>query len=357
MKETKEKILFSRRPFIVAGPCSVENKEQLQRVTEDLCRIQTVQMIRGGVWKPRSRPGGFEGLGEPALQWMKEIQESTLRMADGRAVRFCCEVARPEHVALCQQYGIENIWLGARTTANPFMVEEICESLRGSNLMVMVKNPVSPDVKLWLGAIERVEKAGITKIAAIHRGFNMYDNHGYRNEPLWEIPMELRRLRPTLPILCDPSHIGGRADMVEPLSHKAMRLDYDGLIIEAHPSPSDALTDAPQQLTPADLQHLLATLPPPSANSTENPGIERLRKEIDDIDHECLRLLKRRMTTSQRIATIKEELQMSVYQPKRWDEVMNDRLALATKLGLNADFVKELMEKIHAESVRVQIDQ
>ena len=347
------------RPIIVAGPCSVENKEQLQRVTEDLCRIQTVQMIRGGVWKPRSRPGGFEGLGEPALQWMKEIQESTLRMADGRAVRFCCEVARPEHVALCQQYGIENIWLGARTTANPFMVEEICESLRGSNLMVMVKNPVSPDVKLWLGAIERVEKAGITKIAAIHRGFNMYDNHGYRNEPLWEVPMELHRQMPEVPLLCDPSHIAGRADLVDKVAHAAMLLDFDGLMVEVHPSPADALTDAQQQLTPSALRTLLKQLQSsPERNATDATGnVALLRKKIDEVDRELLLTLSKRMALSRQMAEVKRSQQMSVYQPKRWDELLLDRMKQAADMGLEPAFIKELFEKIHGESVRIQINE
>ena len=346
------------RPFIIAGPCSVESREQLVAVSEALCRLPRVRMIRGGVWKPRTRPGCFEGLGEPALRWMKEISDSDLRMADGSRVRFCCEVARPEHVALCQQYGIDTVWLGARTTANPFMVEEIGEALRGSAMQVMVKNPVSPDLRLWLGALERMQQAGIRHIAAVHRGFSVYhwrnDGHAYRNDPLWEVALELRRQCPDIPVLCDPSHIGGDRRLVASLALAAVQLDYDGLLIEVHPSPADALTDASQQVTPAELASLLTTLPHSSGDGNA-ASLEPLRKQIDDIDHELLSLLGRRMNLSREIASVKRQQQMTVYQAKRWEEVMKDRLQLANDLGLNADFIEELLEKIHGESIRVQM--
>lgn len=347
------------RPFIIAGPCSVESREQLQAVCEALCRMPRVRMIRGGVWKPRTRPGGFEGLGEPALRWMKEISDSDLRMSDGSRVHFCCEAARPEHVELCLQYGIQTVWLGARTTANPFMVEEICEALRGSGMQVMVKNPMNPDLKLWLGAIERLQQAGIEHVAAVHRGFSVYhwrnDGHVYRNDPLWEVALELRRQRPDIPVICDPSHIGGDSRLVAPLALAAVQLDYDGLMLEVHPSPADALTDGTQQLTPDELSSLLAPLPYTSGNG--NPAsLEPLRKQIDDIDHEILSLLSRRMNLSRQIAHIKREQQLTVYQAKRWEEVMKDRLQLATELGLDADFVEEILEKIHGESIRIQMD-
>ena len=347
------------KPFIIAGPCSVESREQLLAVSEALCRMPRVRMIRGGVWKPRTRPGSFEGLGEPALRWMKEISDSPLRMADGNPVRFCCEVARPEHVDLCQHYGIHTVWLGARTTANPFMVEEIGEVLRGSGMQVMVKNPVSPDLKLWLGAIERMQQAGIAHVAAVHRGFSIYHwrnaQQVYRNDPLWEVALELRRQRPDLPVLCDPSHIGGDSRLVAPLALAAVQLDYDGLMLEVHPSPADALTDGAQQITPAELSALLATLPYTSGHG--NPAsLEPLRKQIDDIDHELLSLLSRRMNLSREIAHVKREQQLTVYQAKRWEEVMKDRLQLAADLGLSTDFVEDMLEKIHGESIRVQMD-
>lgn len=347
------------RPFIIAGPCSVESREQLLAVSEALCRMPRVRMIRGGVWKPRTRPGGFEGLGEPALRWMKEISDSSLRMVDGSPVRFCCEVARPEHAELCLQYGIQTVWIGARTASNPFMVEEISEALRGSGIQVMVKNPVSPDLRLWLGAIERMQQAGIQHVAAVHRGFSIYHwrnaQQVYRNDPLWEVALELRRQRPDIPVICDPSHIGGNSRLVAPLALAAVQLDYDGLMLEVHPSPADALTDGAQQLTPAELSTLLSTLPYTSGHG--NPAsLEPLRKQIDDIDHELLGLLSRRMNLSRQIAHIKREQQLTVYQAKRWEEVMHDRLQLAAELGLSTAFVEELLEKIHGESIRIQMN-
>ncbi|MBO7101836.1 MAG: bifunctional 3-deoxy-7-phosphoheptulonate synthase/chorismate mutase type II [Bacteroidales bacterium] len=336
---------------IIAGPCSEESREQLRETTEALAKTAQVSLIRAGVWKPRTRPGNFEGLGEPALQWMQEL-------AAEYGVRYCCEVAHPEHVALCQQYGIQTVWLGARTTGNPFMVEEICNALRGSGMSVLVKNPMIPDVHLWLGAIERLQAAGIANLTAVHRGFAMYNNHGYRNAPLWEVPLELRRERPDLPLLCDPSHIGGRADLVAPIALAAMQLGYDGLMVEVHPHPEAAQSDPEQQITPDKLTQLIENLT--IAHRTADNGqlaaaLAPLRQQIDDIDHELLGLLARRMKLSQQIASVKQEMQTTVYQPKRWEQVLQDRLQIATALGLNADFTKELLEKIHAESVRVQL--
>ena len=335
--------------IIIAGPCSVESCEQLLDVSAALADMPQVGMIRAGVWKPRTRPGGFEGLGAPALKWMQELQKEY-----GKP--FCCEVARPEHVELCLRYGVGNVWLGARTTANPFMVEELCEALRGSDIHVMVKNPMNPDVRLWLGAIERLQQCGITVTAAIHRGFSMYDNRGYRNDPLWEVPMELRRLRPELPLLCDPSHIAGRSDMVSSVAQAAMQLGFDGLMVEVHPHPASALTDAQQQLTPSALAELISTLPKPAAAQPAAPDLSALRSRIDELDHELLRLLAERMDVSRRISTLKREAGMSVYQPKRWEAVLADRLQQAEGLALDQAFVKELLEKIHGESVRVQME-
>lgn len=349
------------KPYIIAGPCSVESRSQLRQVSEALCRIPRVQSIRCGVWKPRTRPGGFEGLGEPALQWMKELSDSSLRMADGSPLRFCCEVARPEHIDLCHHYGIHTVWIGARTTANPFMVKELSEALKGSAMQVLVKNPVSPDVRLWLGAIERLQQAGVTDIVAVHRGFSMYHNNGYRNAPLWEVAMEFRREQPTIPILCDPSHMGGQREFIEPLSHAAMQLDYDGLMVEVHPHPADALTDAPQQITPDELQALVDTLtvnlPQGELPDSVSSALASLRSEIDAVDHSMLRMLAHRMELSRKIASLKQQSQMSVYQAKRWEEVMKNRLSIANELGLSTAFTKELLEKIHGESVRIQMEQ
>ncbi len=346
------------KPIIIAGPCSAESREQLRQCADALKALPHVSMIRAGVWKPRTRPGGFEGMGEPALGWMQEIQNEY-------GIPFCCEVARPEHVELCLRYGIENVWLGARTTANPFMVEELCASLRGNSMRVMVKNPMHPDVRLWLGAIERLQQCGVNVTAAIHRGFSMYDWHangkadsrGYRNDPLWEVPMELRRLLPELPLLCDPSHIAGRSDLVPSVSQNAMSLGFDGLMVEVHPSPSDALTDAGQQLTPVQLASLLAVLPQPSTDSRlAMPALTALRTRIDELDHELIRLIAERMDISRRMSAMKREVGMSVFQPQRWEAVLTDRLRQAESLALDQAFVKELLEKIHGESVRVQME-
>lgn len=337
-------------PIIIAGPCSAESREQLRQVVDRLASTPNISMIRAGVWKPRTRPGGFEGLGEPALGWMQELQEEY-----GKP--FCCEVARPEHVELCARHGIATVWLGARTTANPFMVEELCEALRGSTMQVMVKNPMNPDVRLWLGAIERLQQCGVEVTAAIHRGFSMYDNRGYRNDPLWEVPMELRRLAPGLPLLCDPSHIAGRADMVPPVARAAMQLGFDGLMVEVHPDPAKALTDAQQQLTPSSFAAMLASLPKPSASQPSAPALDTFRGRIDELDHALLRLLAERMDVSRQMSSLKRQAGMSVYQPHRWEAVLTDRLRQAESLGLDQAFVKELLEKIHGESVRVQMEQ
>ena len=336
---------------IIAGPCSVESREQLRSVTEALATMPRVGLVRAGVWKPRTRPGGFEGLGEPALQWMQAFSKEY-------GVRYCCEVATPDHVALCQRYGIGTVWIGARTTGNPFMVGELCEALRGSAMQVMVKNPTSPDVRLWLGAIERLRQCGIADISAVHRGFDMYHNLGYRNAPLWEVPMTLRREMPEVPLLCDPSHIGGNRELVAPLVQTAAQFDFDGLMVEVHPDPDAALTDGPQQLTVDAFAELLDHLAPLSSHLSplNAQQLVPLRRQIDDIDHEMLSLLARRMEMSRQIAYIKRDLNLSVYQSDRWADVLADRLSMASGLGLDADFTRALLEKIHAESMRVQLD-
>lgn len=335
---------------VIAGPCSVESREQLRQVTAALAAMPQVKLIRAGVWKPRTRPGGFEGLGEPALQWMQELAQEF-------GVQYCCEVAKPKHVELCIRYGIGTVWIGARTSGNPFMVEELCSALAGSGMTVMVKNPTSPDVSLWLGAIERVLQAGVAGVGAVHRGFAMYHNQGYRNAPLWEVPMTLRREMPEIPLLCDPSHIGGRRDLVAQLANTAAQFDYDGLMVEVHPDPESALTDASQQLTPAAFADLLSSLSPVASHLSPvtSQQLIPLRRQIDEIDHELLSLLARRMEMSRQISFIKRDLQMPVYQSGRWADVVADRMEQAAALGLDADFTRALLEKIHGESIRVQL--
>ncbi len=335
-------------PIIIAGPCSVESLTQLDSITQALIREPRVSLIRCGVWKPRTRPGGFEGLGQPALQWMKEQQERHPQ------VRYCCEIARPEHVELCQQYGIKAVWIGARTSVNPFIVGELSEAMRDSKLTVMVKNPITPDVELWIGAIERFQQAGITDIAAIHRGFTTYNNFGYRNNPLWEIPIELKRRMPQLPLLCDPSHIGGQRHLISQISQMALDLHYDGLMIECHPDPDHALTDGQQQITPTELNQLLNELKIRSYEQATPVDLSRHREQLDIIDAQILKLLSERMKLSKDIGRIKRQHNMPIFQPERWQHVLERQMATAHAMGLDEEFVKEISEKIHGESLRQQ---
>lgn len=339
----------SNYPYIIAGPCSVESRQQLATVVEVLLREKTVRMIRCGIWKPRTRPGGFEGLGEPALQWVAELKR------EHAEVRFCCEVASAKHVELALHYGIDALWIGARTTGSPFAVQEITEALRGYDTPIMVKNAPNPDVHIWQGAIERCLQVGLRHIAAVHRGFDIYNNFGYRNSPLWEVPIELHRLMPDLPIFCDPSHIGGKRELVTELSQTALDLHFDGLMIESHPTPNEALTDSSQQLTLDALTQLLSSLVVKTEEQQGTPAeLQALRSQIDAIDHQSLQLMAERFALSQKIGHIKQQNNITIFQPKRWDSLLHDRLQQATHLGLSTAFVKEMMEKIHAESVRLQ---
>ena len=335
--------------ILIAGPCSAETEQQVMTTATALAG-HGITTFRAGIWKPRTRPGGFEGLGRIALEWMEEL-------AARYGVAYCCEVASPEHVELCSRHGVAAVWLGARTTANPFMVEELCEALRGRGMAVMVKNPVCPDARLWVGAVERLKAAGVADVAAVHRGFNMYNNRGYRNAPMWEVAMEFRRECPEVPILCDPSHMGGRRELVEPIARAAVQLDYDGLMVEVHPDPSSAWSDGGQQLEPAGLEALLAELEGIQAlRGGSSPRLLPLREQIDEIDHELVALLAQRMAVSRRIAGVKRELGMAVYQSDRWQTVLADRLRQAEELGLDPDFTRDLLEKIHGESVRIQME-
>ena len=345
-------------PYIVAGPCSVEGREQIASVALALARLPQVSMVRCGVWTPRTRPGGVEGHGEAALQWIAECRaavDSVREENGGGRLLFCCEVARPEHVETVLRYGIDAVWIGARSTASPFVVQELTEALRGTKLPVMVKNAPSPDVRLWMGAMERCRQVGVEDLKAVHRGFDVYRNDGYRNNPLWEIPIELRRLMPDVPILCDPSHIAGRREPLAELSQTAMDLGFDGLMIETHPKPEKALTDAGQQISPDELAALLAGLVMRSTDSrVADEELRLLREQIDYIDKDVLRLMSARFEVARQIARVKEEGNLAVFQPKRWDTVLRQRMEAAERQGVDPAFVKALFEKIHAESVRVQ---
>lgn len=340
--------MFNKRPCIIAGPCSIESKEQFFDVMSYLSTNNQVDIIRCGIWKPRTRPGGFEGIGEEGLKWIKDYKKEFPN------INFAIEVAQPTHIELCLKYNIDVIWIGARTSSNPFSMNELSECLKGINIPVMIKNPPIPDVKLWIGAIERIKNTGIKDIAAIHRGFFTHNNYGFRNNPLWEIPIEIKRTHPDLPLICDPSHISGNSSIVQSIAQSAMDLNFDGLMIEVHPYPSKALTDKEQQLTPSEFEILLNNLVIRKNIDTTPIELDLLRKKIDMLDLELLSILSQRIDVSKQIASIKANNNMSVLQINRWQEVLDSRMNSAEKLGISPEFIQKIMEQIHTESVRVQ---
>ena len=305
-------------------------------------------MFRAGVWKPRTKPGGFEGHGEPALQWLKQVKEET-------GMLVTTEVATPAHVELAMKYGIDIMWVGARTSANPFAMQALADALRGIDIPVFVKNPVNPDLELWIGALERLNGAGIKKLAAIHRGFTSYDKTIYRNLPMWQIPIELRRRIPDLAIICDPSHIGGRRDLIAPLCQQAMDLGADGLIIESHCDPDKAWSDAKQQVTPDVLDYILSLLVIRDDTVTTE-GISQLRKQSDELDNQVMDVLAKRMRVCREIGQYKKEHNMTVLQAQRYNEILDKRGAQGTLCGMDSEFIKKIYEAIHEESVRQQIE-
>ncbi len=337
----------AKRPLIIAGPCSAETEEQVIDTARQLADTG-IKIFRAGVWKPRTKPGGFEGNGEKALPWLQRVKEET-------GMLIATEVAMPRHVELALEYGIDVLWVGARTSANPFAVQEIADSLRGTDIPVLVKNPVNPDLELWIGALERLNGAGIKRLGAIHRGFSSYDKKIYRNLPMWQIPIELRRRIPQLPIICDPSHIGGRRDLIAPLCQQAMDLGMDGLIIESHCNPDAAWSDAKQQVSPDILEYILNLLVIRDETvTTEN--ITQLRRQIDEIDNSLIELLAKRMRVSREIGQYKKEHGMTVLQTARYTEILDKRGAQGSLCGIDPSCSRQIFEAIHAESVRQQLE-
>lgn len=337
-----------KRPFVIAGPCSAETEEQVMKTAHQLAD-KGCHIFRAGIWKPRTKPGGFEGHGEPALKWLQRVKEET-------GMLTATEVAKPEHVELALKYGIDILWIGARTTVNPFAVQEIADSLKGvSDVPVLVKNPVSPDLELWIGALLRINRVGVKQLGAIHRGFTSIDQRIYRNTPMWHIPIELHRRYPNLPIVCDPSHMGGRRDLIAPLCQQAMDMGFDGLLVESHCSPDEAWSDASQQVLPDVLDFIIDRLViRDNAEMTES--LASLRKQIDEMDTALMDLLTKRMRVSREIATYKKEHNMAVVQAVRYNEILDKRGAQGTLCGMNADFVRRIYEAIHEESVRQQME-
>lgn len=343
--------IFSKStPYIIAGPCGIEDEQQILSVASQL-RELPVDMIRGGVWKPRSKPGHFEGRGEPALAWMQKAKAIT-----GKP--FCTEVASKEQVELALKYNIDAVWIGARTTVNPFLVQEIADAVKGSGVAVLIKNPINPDIELWSGAVERIQQAGIENIAAIHRGFSSYDTNSiYRNKPNWAIPIELKRRYKDLPVFCDVSHICGNRYLLSAVAQRALDLDFDGLMIEAHPNPDEALSDAKQQITPAQLAELLNGLVIRQITcDTVQDQIEQTRQILDTMDAEVVDLLGKRMELVKQLGHIKIDNNIAIFQQERWREIIESRTQWGIKNNLDADFILRLFELIHDKSIKTQFE-
>ena len=330
---------------VIAGPCSAESRSQVLETAKAL-KEMGITIFRAGVWKPRTKPGGFEGAGEIALEWLSDVMKET-------GMKTCCEVATPEHLQKALEAGVDILWIGARTTADPFAVQALADTIKQKDITVLIKNPVNPDVELWAGAVERFRNAGIKNIWLVHRGFSSYDTGIYRNLPLWHIPIEMKRRFPDIPLLCDPSHIGGSRNLILPLSQQALDLMYDGLMIECHCNPDQALSDSHQQLTPAQLSAVLSNLKPRQEGCQTD--LESLRNQIDSLDESIMKLLKERMNISKTIGEYKQEHNMPVLQSQRYGEIVEKSRELAESLGLDADFAASLMELIHKESVRLQL--
>ena len=316
----------AKRPIVIAGPCSAETEEQVMNTARSLSR-HGIKIFRAGIWKPRTKPGGFEGVGAEGLPWLKRVKEEL-------GMYVATEVATSKHVREALANDVDILWIGARTSANPFAMQEIADALEGTDIPVMIKNPVNPDLELWIGAIERIYNAGVHRIAAIHRGFSTYDKKIYRNLPQWHIPIELKRRLPSLPIFCDPSHIGGKRELVGPLCQQAMDLNFDGLMVESHCNPEKAWSDASQQVTPDVLDFILDTLIiRDMTQSTES--LEQLRKQIDVCDNDLLELLAKRMRISEEIGQYKKEHNMPILQSARYEELLSKRIFQAKSMGMS----------------------
>ncbi len=344
--------IMEQRPLVIAGPCSAESEAQVLESARCLSAIG-VKVFRAGVWKPRTRPGGFEGIGSPALAWLAKAKEET-------GMLTATEVANARHLREALDSGIDVIWIGARTSANPFAVQEIADALaeypreRRDSLAVLVKNPVNPDLELWIGAIDRIRRAGVKRIGAVLRGFSSYGKHIYRNPPKWRIPIEFLRRMPEIPLLCDPSHIGGKRELVAPLSQQALDMNFRGLMIESHCAPDHALSDSAQQVTPEELKKIIAGLDDRRTTVTTE-SLNELRRSIDRLDDELLEILAKRMRVARDIGRYKQEHGMQVVQQDRYADLMQRRVEIASTLDLDPDFTRNILSVIHEESVRQQL--
>jgi chorismate mutase len=344
-------IKYDQKPLVIAGPCSAESEEQLLNTAIALKKLN-VDALRAGIWKPRTRPNSFEGHGMKALPWIQTVKKEV-------GLPFAVEIATPQHVDEALKHGVDILWIGARSTVNPFNVQEIADALRGVKVPVLIKNPINPELALWIGAIERIYNAGVENIAAIHRGFSTFQKEKYRNIPLWQIPIELKTIFPDLPIICDPSHIGGKRDLIYDLSQKALDLNYDGLMIETHLDPDNAMSDAAQQVTPERLGEILSDLKIRQATSDNALFInklEEIRGKIDRVDHELIEVLAARMSLVEKLGEYKKENNVAIFQVERWNEVFKSRPEWAARMNVHEDFIAELFKLIHLESIRKQTE-
>lgn len=335
------------RPLIISGPCSAESEEQVLATAHEIKKTGRVDVFRAGIWKPRTRPGNFEGVGKEGLKWLQKVKKET-------GLPVAVEVATPEHIAECLAHDIDILWIGARTTSNPFSIQALADALKGIDIPVLVKNPINPDIELWIGALERFNKAGIKKLAAIHRGFFPFEKTFLRNIPKWEVPIELKRRYPNLPIICDPSHITGDSKYLESITQKALDLSVDGIMIESHINPKTALSDADQQITPTELNSLLKSLTFRADSSDDvdfTNKLEQYREEIDSIDTQLVELLAKRMDVVENIGSYKQKKNVTIFQLCRWERIIKTRKELAEKLGLSGDFIVKLLQLVHKESI------
>jgi chorismate mutase len=342
--------LIYKKGLVVAGPCSAESEEQLLRTAIELAHTKKVDILRAGIWKPRTNPGSFEGNGTKALPWLLKAKKIT-------GLQTAVEVATAKHVEDALSFEVDVLWIGARTTVNPFSVQQIADALKGTNQTVLIKNPVNPDIKLWIGATERLQKSDITDIGLIHRGFTSYGNTEYRNVPMWQIPIEMKRLFPGMPLICDPSHICGNRTGLLSVSQKSVDLDYDGLMIESHFEPDIALTDKQQQITPDDLKQLLDAIIRKSSISNEAAFVKQLdylREQINHLDEELISLISNRMNVAKQIGEIKKNSQVTVLQSSRYNEVLERAIKKGEQVGLSHEFIKNYLEAIHIESISIQ---
>lgn len=345
-------INIKNEPLLIAGPCSAETEEQLVTTAHLLAKTGKVSVLRAGIWKPRTRPGEFEGIGSIGLEWLKRAKAET-------GLPTAVEVANAKHVEEALNAGVDILWIGARSTVNPFTVQEIADALKGVDIPVMVKNPVNPDLSLWIGALERINHAGISKLAAIHRGFSSFEKTAFRNEPHWDLAISLKTLAPELPIINDPSHICGNRELIPYIAQKALDMDMQGLMIESHIDPSVAWTDAKQQLTPAALSELMDHLTQRKPELKDKAVIDKmaeLRKEIDKIDDQIISKMAERMAVVEKIGAYKRDNNVTILQVNRWDEILHKRTSYAKALKLSTDFTEKLLELMHHESIRKQTE-